>query len=217
MKYARNRRAGRPTDLFLGALLLSACTQVQGYTSLSDGNVLKVTGRGPDVSTDWKCLNRSAVVQLAGSQVLAGMPRKGCYMTTIIAKRSSSLSRTADAFVTRSGTLQNQATTVASVASTVATSAGDRVIVAAQAAASPTPPRSADPGTVSVANNIAATVAAAPDSDAIQAAASSVGPLLSPANKAAVKQRLQDLSLQTPDLSLSSKLSDAANQLAQNP
>jgi hypothetical protein len=217
MKYVLNRGIGYPAGVFLSALLLSACAHVQGYTTLSDGNVLKVTGYGPDVSMDWKCLKESTVVQLAGSRILDGVPKSDCYMATIIATKSSVLSKAAQSYVARSGALQNQATTVASLASTVATSAGDRAVVAAQAAASPSPQRPADPATASVANSIAATVAAAPDSNAIQAAASSVGPLLSAANMAAVKQRLQDLSVQTPDLSLSSKLNEAANQLGPNP
>jgi len=238
------RRAAHVRGALLGACLLSACSQmhgehVQGTTTLSDGKILKATGSGPDVEMNWKCLKEDAVVQLTGHPLPAGTPKSACYMTVLVAARSSDASRAVTAYLARSGALQSQAATIALLARRVATSArttaapaGPRAVRPAvgpavgpaEAAAPavtadatlPTVPSVPDTSpTASVVNSVAATAAIAPDSSTIQAAASSLGPLLSPATKQAVQQQLETLSVQTPDPSLADRLHEAADQIGQ--
>lgn len=216
MKYLNQSLLRRRSGAVLSVFLLSACAHTEGSTTLSDGNVMRVSGYGSDVDMNWKCLKEDALVQLTSSAMPPDTPKSDCYMAVIVAAKSSSISRAVDSYLARSGELQAQATRTASLASTVATSAGPRAVVAAQAAASAEPPSSDNPAATSVANSLAATAAAAPDSSAIQAAASSVGPMLSAQNRVAVQQQLQDLSLKTPDLALSDRLRGAADQLGQS-
>jgi hypothetical protein len=209
------RRAIFLQSFLLGAFLLSACAHVQGYTTLSDGKILKATGTKPDVNMDWKCLKEDAVVQLTGNQLPANAPKTDCYMTILVTAKSSDISDAVGAYLARSGALQSQATTIASLANTVATSAGSRAVVAADAAASAIPSVPGNTRTASVVNSVAATAAMAPDSSTIQAAATSLGPLLSPATKEDVQQQLESLSVQTPDLALANRLHEAADQIGQ--
>lgn len=229
------RQAARLRSVLLGACLLSACSQisgdhVQGTMALSDGRILKATGSGPDVNMDWKCLKEDAVVQLTGHPLPASTPKSDCYMTVLITTKSSDASRAVTTYLARSGALQSQAATiallarrVATSASAEATSAGPRTVVAANAAAPavaadappPVPSIPDTSPTASVVNSVAATAALAPDSSTIQAAASSLGPLLSPATKHAVQQQLESMSVQVPDPSLADRLHQAADQIGQ--
>jgi hypothetical protein len=187
------------------AVMLSGCAHLMGQTVLSDGNIMKTYGYGSDVGMSWQYLAGDTINQLTGSQIAPNITKADSYIVVTVSSKSSDISNAVSDFAKAADELKTTSRDVANAAKAAVKGPAPVVVQ------SPPPPVGAAPGTASVANAIAA-AAIKPDSSAAQAAATA-SPLLSPENKAVVKQELQDISKTTPSPSVSAKIRDAADKL----
>jgi hypothetical protein len=155
----------------------------------------------------WQYLNGETITQLTGSQIAPTVAKSDSYMVVTISSKSSDISNAVSNFAKASDELKKTSTQVADAAKAATAVKGAGAVVAQ----APPPPANANPGTASVTNAIAA-AAVNPNSSPAQAAAN-VSPLLSPENKAVVKEQLQDLSKTAASPAVAVKLKDAASRL----
>jgi len=197
------------------ALTLAGCAHTIGQATLTDGNILRVVGRGEDVSTTVQCLTPDAISKLTGSNISSGAPTQGCYTVVSISAKSSGISNAVAQFAQQYNQLQTQGAITAASAAGKAAPASAAAAAAAAGGPAVASAAAANPAATGLVTTIVSAAVSNPTnpSAAAQTAASNAAGTLAPEVRSSAQRLLQSLSATATDPKYAGALSAAANKL----